>query len=554
MNNKLKKLHLLELKYLLAYPSEIFICISFFILYLYHRIDLHLGFIEHGSIENLFFLFPILFFISISLNNLSHKFCRVLYKLSGLFFIPFLFFDWTANYFLSSSTFLVINFMAFLFFVLTRRADDDVSFIVRAVDVVVDLLSSLLVGGLVVFALFILSFSFDYLFKVDTFSQLQDLYNAFAGFVIVPFVFIRRDLYSANDTELHVPYFIEFVVNYIFSPALIIYAFYLYLCFLLFASSGMLPDAGIAVSVLVFMLCYLFGKMLQKVMSRPLFRWFYKNFSIISIVPLILFWVDIYQRIVSFGLTESTVYLAISCLLLTAYVFAFIFYKKISFRLIYFSMLLTFFAFTVVPFVNASFIGEMAQRIRLEKYAKQLNLWQSSDQPLLSSENIPQDSVAQLQYYEMYAAYLYLDLKTSFDVVERYGKLSEPVDKSNSFCLVHGLELCNTQGYPYYYNFNYGSKIVGKEKDGVIRVTLENDSIKKLLLEFNVKDAINKNVKSKDDLKTKLATFAKAKNDSCLLFLNSISLDQRKDKTYEIRDISFEAFFMNKPINELVNE
>ena len=119
------------------------------------------------------------------------------------------------------------------------------------------------------------------------------------------------------------------------------------------------------------------GHMFQLLVSKNIYGWFYSHFSWIAIPPLILFWVGTIERITTYSFTASRVYLFISGILMTFYIF-FLFSRKIgNYQLMAVVSSICIVILTFIPGISARSIGIHSQKQRLERYISRLDMLDS---------------------------------------------------------------------------------------------------------------------------------------------------------------------------------
>ena len=117
---------------------------------------------------------------------------------------------------------------------------------------------------------------------------------------------------------------LEILLNYIVTPALLIYTaiLYLYMAKILFTWS--LPEGGVAYMVFGFTMTALAVKALDRLLAKRIYDWFFDHFSLVSLPMLVLFWIGVVRRTNEYGLTEPRVYLLVCGGLMTFCVLLFL--------------------------------------------------------------------------------------------------------------------------------------------------------------------------------------------------------------------------------------
>lgn len=117
---------------------------------------------------------------------------------------------------------------------------------------------------------------------------------------------------------------LEVLLNWVVTPAVIIYAaiLYLYLVKILFTWS--LPEGGVAYLVFGFTMTVLLVKALRQQLVRRIGDWFYDRLSLLSLPIVALFWVGVARRVGEYGLTDSRIYLLVCGSVMTVCILLFL--------------------------------------------------------------------------------------------------------------------------------------------------------------------------------------------------------------------------------------
>ena len=153
----------------------------------------------------------------------------------------------------------------------------------------------------------------------------------------------------------------EVLLNYVLSPALLIYAVILYLYFIKVAVLWSLPKGAVAYIVVSFVSVTFILKGCQVFLTKRYYDWFYKHASFAVLPALVMYWVGACYRINEYGFTEPRVYLLVVGLILTC--LAVLFFTKQSGRYLYASCLAIVFlsVVTYIPGITAKDIERISQ-------------------------------------------------------------------------------------------------------------------------------------------------------------------------------------------------
>ena len=157
--------------------------------------------------------------------------------------------------------------------------------------------------------------SFFYIFGIDEPKHLYEHIIQFIWFVLAPQVCCT--LIRQNEDEVTEPFkILRLILNFILSPAVIIYTVILYTYFIKIVFEWDLPKGGVAWMVMAFITATLVGRVAQSILSQRYYDWFYNRFTLIAIPPLIMYWIGSIYRIRLYSFTESRFYLMVAGLLI----------------------------------------------------------------------------------------------------------------------------------------------------------------------------------------------------------------------------------------------
>lgn len=271
------------------------------------------------------------------------------------------------------------------------------------------------------------------------------------------------------------------------------------------------------------------GHMFQLLVSKNIYGWFYSHFSWIAIPPLILFWVGTIERITTYSFTASRVYLFISGILMTFYIF-FLFSRKIgNYQLMAVVSSICIVILTFIPGISARSIGIHSQKQRLERYISRLDMLDSVTHKLKQGVVFNEtDSLRWKDARELEACYSYLEDETGSDCMKKeYGECDISTKRNWHYMSPVFPSGINTEGYTRYYPMNiYDRKeYVGKVEDGVIKIRRVADD--KVIISRDINAYMNSHRawmqnEVSDSVSSELFITC---NDSCMLVLSNISYE-----------------------------
>ena len=378
---------------------------------------------EYESLVNVDILW--LFVPLLVLTFWLHKVNRWAYMVSGLLFLPLMAlnlkpFLWTYGF---AFTYVLA---AILLLVGVRRMDNR-NIAAHALHVVTQLFFGVVISGLLTIAVMAIVASFLYIFGIDTSTHIYEYIYEFIWFFIAPQVCCT--LISQNEDEVNEPAkVLRLILNFILSPAVIIYTVILYVYFIKIVLVWDLPKGGVAWMVMGFVTVALAGRLMQYVLKEHYYDWFYRHFTWIAIPPLIMYWIGSIYRIRLYSFTESRFYLLVAGALMTLFVLMLLWRRTRWFQLMALIFGAAIIMFTYIPGISAKNIGFRCQKARLQQYISDLKLLDSKTGKFvqrLNFDEIYKDSMLCRQYQEVCSIIDYVRDDMGRDAfVEQYGRWS----------------------------------------------------------------------------------------------------------------------------------
>jgi hypothetical protein len=233
-----------------------------------------------------------------------------------------------------------------------------------------------------------------------------------------------------NEDEVAEPFkVLRLILNFILSPAVIIYTVILYTYFIKIVFEWNLPKGGVAWMVMGFIAVALIGRVAQSILSQRYYDWFYRRFTIIAIPPLIMYWIGSIYRIRLYSFTESRFYLMVAGVLMTLFVL--MLWKERTRRyqlmaLIFGSAIIL---FTYIPGISAKSIGLSCQKQRLDQLISEMKLTDAKtgklNDEIEDMRRIQQDSLLCEQYKDVTSVIEYVRDEIGTDEFKKqYGEWS----------------------------------------------------------------------------------------------------------------------------------
>ncbi len=177
-----------------------------------------------------------------------------------------------------------------------------------------------------------------------------------------------------RDAEIRGNRILEVLLDYIVTPALLIYTALLYLYALKIVVTWSLPEGGVAYMVFGFTMMALAVKALQFVLEKRRYDWFFDRFSLISLPLLVLFWVGTVHRTNEYGFTEPRVWLVACGGLMTFCVLLFLSRRSGRYWWVCAAGFAIFALMAYVPALRPERIAVRSQLNRALRLAKELQL------------------------------------------------------------------------------------------------------------------------------------------------------------------------------------
>ncbi|MCM1301599.1 MAG: DUF4153 domain-containing protein [Alistipes senegalensis] len=370
-------------------------------------------------------LFPLFSLGALVINTLAGASAwRRVYYVCWAPLVPLLCWSGLKEWIASEQFAITIGLLVPLALVLCRRARNNQRF---AADVMLYVRSAFLALFFtnVALALFQATFwSAAYIFGFDDVRWISHFAGDVAwcaNLLIVPVVFLML-LDRWENAEYRLARFGEVLVNWLFTPALIVYALLLHLYALKIVLVWSLPRGGVAYLVFGFMLMALLVRLLRELIDKHVAEWFYSRFSFFMLVPALLFWVGVMRRVSEYGLTDSRVYLLVCGIVMTLAVGLF-FLRSGRYSWLCASAFVLFAAMAYVPFLSPKNIGLHSQRARFERLGHELGMLDDEGR-FVRRTVLWADSVRRADYADFFSAMRYVELRdttfrTSLDLGDK---------------------------------------------------------------------------------------------------------------------------------------
>ena len=363
------------------HPAEVALSVATFAVACYDYEDR-----EGRSWNVMLAYYPVVFLFVYTLNRLLKRGVgRWLYCLSPLLWIPFYFLPERPLY---TNAYLFSLPLIQLFYLSSGWERDNKRFLEGGFAY---LRSLFFAGGFSVVTWLLTGSIYEsvyYIFDIDRGDGFERLmaYTGYGVFLVLfPFLFLLFNRRKETGWEGFGKLF-GILLNYVLSPALLVYAAILYLYFFKITLTWSLPKGGVAAISVGFIIAAFLLKGCQAFVERRMYDWFYRRLSLWTLPALAMFWVATAYRVAQYGFTEPRVYLVVIGLILTATVLLFL--AKRWGRYLYVACLTIglFGVVTYIPGITAKDIERISQTARgndpERKLTKERYIYISSDRPV----------------------------------------------------------------------------------------------------------------------------------------------------------------------------
>lgn len=386
-------------------PVEILISMAFFILssLSYEHI---MGMKIYS--ENLF-LAPLIFANAFLLNKFYPRgYKRVIYFLSALFLaIPFFVY---AEHWIFSGAYPATLAIAVAGIAVYKNMKDNEHFVKDILVFARELIFAMIIATAVFLVLMAIVFSAIYLF--DLFKENSNDFGYYISctcfIILAPFTFLYLHTGFDKKDGFRISKIFEFIINYILTPALIIYTVILYLYIAKITVTWSLPKGNLAWMVFAFIISAIVIKAIIPLFSKRLFSRFFNSFSLLAIPPIVLFWIGAIYRIKQYGFTEVRVYLLVCGAIMTLTVILFLTKKFDKYLFVGYIAIVLLALFSYIPPISAKNIGIRSQTAQFKSIAAELKMT-GTDGKLTAPPLVLTDSISKSKFDRLYDISRYID-------------------------------------------------------------------------------------------------------------------------------------------------
>lgn len=206
-------------------------------------------------------------------------------------------------------------------------------------------------------------YSITSIFELKSNHHFYEYIGALCYFIILPFFFLFFRLQQKGHHEviaISKSHPISIFINYILSPAIIIYTAILYIYLFQIIIQWTLPKGSLAMMVFALNISVLVAELIRSTLPSKilLINRYFRYFHVLVIPLLFLFWIAVYQRISYYSFTENRIYLILAGIAMTWFVFSH--YHKQTYKFLYLAIVTAslFILTTFIPGITAKEIAD----------------------------------------------------------------------------------------------------------------------------------------------------------------------------------------------------
>lgn len=322
--------------------------------------------------------------------------------------------------FIDSYTYYILLIVFFLWMFIRAFLSHNEDFIERNAVMARSAVLAAFCAGVIYLLYFLIINSFIFIFDLPGNKEYtMSISMAYIAFVLImPMLFFTMED-SAKTFQMS--RFLKAILNWVLTPALLIYTIILYVYAVKILVTWTLPKGMISIMIFIFGLVAMFGQMMQHFCDKKPFHWFYRNFSWFALPLLVMFWIGTARRISDYGLTTWRFYLIVCGLLMTLYFILFLFKNKKGYFILTLSAAILFLLSICIPPISAKQIALYSQVERVRNTAKQIGML--DDHKMLRTDLKTADDTLHLKEHRtIYQSLRYIEDEADFESEKSLGK------------------------------------------------------------------------------------------------------------------------------------
>lgn len=360
---------------------------------------------EHTDIkpsQDQIMIMPFALILAILCNKwfTTHK-SRIIYYLSGCVVLPFWWIN-LQNWGPGNISYWVTATIGLLALLTIGQYNDNRKFIIQLLRYVLYGAAALIVSGITWMLLEAIYASFIFIFDISWLDHVSDDMASFSFILVLPLLFLtfnrKSETFGTQTSKL-----LQIFLDWILSPAVLIYTVLLYLYFFKILIKWTLPEGGIAFLVFGFITTAVAAQAGQTLLTKRYYNWFYNHFSLISLPALTMFWIGVARRCNEYGLTEDRVYLIVFGLIMTCCMGLFLMRRSSHYLYVTYTAIGILALFTYIPGLTPHDIEQWSQKNRsTESDCIAINANDSNNHSLYITASSFNESVDITEYSRLY--------------------------------------------------------------------------------------------------------------------------------------------------------
>lgn len=368
--------------------------------------------------ENLLALAPICFIVLYLARNTKAYWLLVLLPIATA-----LFFNEIKIELLEDSRYWAIALCIFLCLISQHWHKNNTHFVSEMVNKLVNIGFAFVLATIIFAALSSITFAITELFNLNSYDD--SLFQRFWVFAIIwafPVLFLTLENQDSADDSTYLNRIGEMLLNWILSPALIIYTAIIYAYVVYIIIRGEMPNGVVANVAFPYLIIGLAIQAVQLLLQNAKWQWFYRYYVYLALLPLALVWYAIYIRLSNYGLTEARIYLAIGAITLSICYGLLLVQRFAQYRL--------FSAVSIAVILISVFVldpQQMAikdQTQRLDRYLNEHNLLDKNNkidkEAVFKHKQLLGDNHAEIERFDSMVSYVAREFRSE-QFKEKYG-------------------------------------------------------------------------------------------------------------------------------------
>lgn len=287
---------------------------------------------------------------------------RIIYYLSGCVILPF-WWGLPQNWHPGNIAYWITIGIGLLALLTIGKYKDNRKFTTQLLHYILNGIVALIICEITWLLLQAINFSIIFIFDLTSWLDIHLDSLVFCAFFEFPLLFLtfnrKSESFGPQGSKL-----LHIFLNWILSPAVLIYTVLLYLYFFKILINWTLPEGGIAFLVFGFITMAVAAQAGQPLLTKRYYDWFYKHFSLISLPALAMFWIGVARRCNEYGLTEDRVYLIAFGLIMTCCMGLFLIRRSSHYLYVTYTAIGILALFTYIPGLTPLDIEQWSQKNR----------------------------------------------------------------------------------------------------------------------------------------------------------------------------------------------